>query len=60
MGCWTFSIVWYPKEHYRRQRFGNWICFIVQVRELETPTLLISQEGANPNHWRFMIWISSS
>jgi hypothetical protein len=39
-GFWILSIVRYFEEHYRTQRFGNWICFRPQVRGWETPTLL--------------------
>jgi hypothetical protein len=58
MGFWALSIVWYSKEHYIRQCLGNWICYLVQVREWETPNMLASQEGANPSHWKFINWIS--
>jgi hypothetical protein len=36
---WTFSIIWYSKN-YKKQRFGDWICFHPQVGGGETATLL--------------------
>jgi hypothetical protein len=39
------------KEHWRTQRFGNWICFLPQLREWETPTMLGPLEWAKPNQW---------
>jgi hypothetical protein len=34
-----------------RKRFGNGICFRLQVRGRETRTLLGALEGANLNYW---------
>jgi hypothetical protein len=46
---WTFSIVLYAKK---TRRFGNWICFRLQVKVGEkTPTQLGPLERDNLNHW---------
>jgi hypothetical protein len=43
---WTLPIVWCTKRYKITQRFGNWICFRLQVRG-EAPTKLDPLETAN-------------
>jgi hypothetical protein len=45
----TLSIVRYYKEYQRTQRFGNWMCFLPQVKCSETPTLFGPSERAKIN-----------
>jgi hypothetical protein len=48
LGFWTLSIVRYSRK-YKTRRFGNWICFRLQMRG--KTTLLHPLEIANLNHW---------
>jgi hypothetical protein len=50
LGSWILSIVRYPKEHKRTQRFGNWICFRPQATGWQTLTLLGPLERDNLSH----------
>jgi hypothetical protein len=50
-GFWKLSIVRYSKEHKSTWRFGNWICFCIQLRGWETPTLLGLLERTNLYIW---------
>jgi hypothetical protein len=49
-GFWTLSIFRYSRN-YKRQRFGNCVCFRLQVMGTETATLLGPLEIANLDHW---------
>jgi hypothetical protein len=49
-GFLTLSIARYAKEHYRTQSFGYWVCYLPQVTEWETFTLLSPLERPNANH----------
>jgi hypothetical protein len=40
-----------PEFSYKTQRFGYWMCFRLQVRERETPTVLGRLENTNQNLW---------
>jgi hypothetical protein len=45
LGFWTSPIFW------RRQHFGNWVRFRLQVKVWETLTLLVPVERADLNHF---------
>jgi hypothetical protein len=59
-GLCTLSFARYSKEHYRTQRFGNWISFHPQGWEWETPTLLGPLARANVNHWTTFVNITTA
>jgi hypothetical protein len=47
---WDFFILfvaWNSKKHKQKQRFGNWIHFLSEVRKWETPTLFGQLERPN-------------
>jgi hypothetical protein len=58
LGFSILSIVRYSKN-YRTQCFGNWICFLPQIRR-KTSTLLSSLEKANLNYWSTNVSINAA